>query len=44
MADKKVSQLGELAAVPPGKKADVWLPVVFEGVTYKVRLSVLLAP
>ena len=41
MADKRVSELDELEAVPPGKKADVWIPVVFEGVTYKVKLSVL---
>ena len=41
MADKKISELPPLAAVPPGKKNDVWLPVVFEGVTYRVRLSVL---
>ena len=41
MADKTVSQLEELAAVPAGKKNDVWIPVVFEGVNYKVRLSVL---
>ena len=44
MADKKVTELDELAAVPPGKKNDVWIPIVFEGVNYKVRLSVLLAP
>ena len=44
MADKKVTDLDELAAVPPGKKNDVWIPVVFAGVNYKVRLSVLLAP
>ena len=44
MADKKVSQLEELAAIPPGKKNDVWIPIVFEGVNYKIRLSVLLAP
>ena len=39
MADKKISQLPPLAAVPPGK--DVWLVAVVEGVTYRVRLSVL---
>ena len=42
MADKKVTQLDELSAIPAGKKNDVWIPVVFEGVNYKVRLSVLL--
>ena len=41
MADQKVTELDELAAVPPGKKNDVWIPVVFEGVNYKVRLSVV---
>ena len=41
MADKTVTDLDELAAIPAGKKNDVWIPVVFEGVNYKVRLSVL---
>ena len=43
MADKRVSELDELAAIPAGKNADVWLPIVFNGISYKVRLSVLLA-
>ena len=41
MADTKVSELDELAAIPAGKKNDVWIPVVFNGINYKVRLSVL---
>ena len=41
MADKKVTDLDELAAIPAGDKNDVWVPVVFDGVNYKVRLSVL---
>ena len=43
MADKKVTELDELAAIPPGKKNDVWIPIVFEGVTYKIRLAVLVS-
>ena len=43
MADKKVTELDELVAVPPGKNADVWILVAFNGISYKVRLSVLLA-
>ena len=39
MADKKISELVELAAIPPG--ADVWIAAVVNGVTYRVRLSVL---
>ena len=41
MADKKVTELDELAAIPAGKKNDVWIPIVLNGVNYKVRLSVL---
>ena len=39
MADKKISELVELAAIPPG--STVWLIVVHNGVSKKVKLSVL---
>ena len=41
MANKTVTDLDELAAIPAGKKNDVWVMVVLNGVNYKVRLSVL---